>query len=124
MHSEEDGPRPARLGALRCTGMGLTAAQAAEIIDATPNAVYRLVAKGALAKPVKHQHGGLQLEDVEAASLQRYRPGRGHPYWCRSREAAEILGISTTRVQQLTVEGRLPYVEHRGRASTGGPSSR
>ena len=94
--------------------MGLTAVQAAEIIDATPNAVYRLVSKGALAKPVKHQHGGLQLEDVEAASLQRYRPSRRHPYWCRTREAAAILGLSTTRVQQLTAEGRLPYVEQAG----------
>jgi hypothetical protein len=72
------------------------------------------VCKGALAKPVKHQHGGLQLEGVEAASLQRYRPSRRHPYWCRTREAASILGLSATRVQQLAAEGRFPYVEHAG----------
>lgn len=95
--------------------MGLTAAQAAEIINATPNAVYRLVYKGDLAKPVKHQRGGLQLVDVERASLDRYRPGRRrHPYWCRAREAAEILGISVSRVGQLAAEGRLPFVVHHG----------
>jgi hypothetical protein len=101
--------------------VGLTAAQAAEIIDATQNAVYRLIAKGALAKPVKHQHGGLQLEAVEVTSLQRYRPSRPHPYWCRSREAAKILGFSTARVQQLRCiagEGPTHARSNKGRSPT------
>jgi molybdopterin-guanine dinucleotide biosynthesis protein len=72
--------------------VGLTAAQAAEILDGTPNAVYRLISRGALAKPVKHQHRGLQVDDVERASLKRHRYGRPHSYWATETEAVGILG--------------------------------
>jgi hypothetical protein len=66
--------------------VGLTAAQAAEILDASPSAVYSLVSRGALAKPVKHQQGGLQLDDVERASLGALPPRRATV--CRSSSMA------------------------------------
>ena len=53
--------------------VGFTVAQAAEIIDATPNAVYRMAYKGHLPRQTKHQRGGLDLADVERTSLDRYR---------------------------------------------------
>ena len=61
--------------------MGLTAAEAAEILGITPQSVYRLVHEGKLPKPAKYKNAGLQLDDVERASLQRLRPRQPHPYW-------------------------------------------
>ena len=88
--------------------MGVTAAQAAAIIGVSQNAVPRMVYKGQLPKPVRHQRAGFDLADVERASLERYRLGRPHPYWATEKEAASILGMSRGRVQQLAVAGPLP----------------
>jgi len=71
--------------------VGLTAAQAAQILDATPNAVYRLISRGALAKPVKHQHGGLQV-DLRCAgqALTEGNPTDGLVPFCRVRVARGV----------------------------------
>jgi excisionase family DNA binding protein len=66
-----------------------------------------------LPKAVKRQRHGLDLTDVETLAPQRYTPG--HPWFATNREAAQILGVSRSRVNQLVNAGRLPFVEYRGR---------
>lgn len=95
--------------------MGLTAAEAAEILGVTRQSVYRLVHEGKLPKPDKYKNAGLRLDDVERASLERLRPRASHPYWVCVREAAELLGLSRTRIRQLADAGRVPGVLHDGR---------
>lgn len=94
--------------------MGLTAAQAAEILGTTPRYVDQLVHRGALTKPRARQRAGLDLVDVEQLALERWN-GPGHPYWATSIEATEILGVSRSRVLQLADRGRVPAVRHNGR---------
>lgn len=93
--------------------LGLSGAEAAEILGVRELRVAQLVVDGVLSKAVKHQRRGLDRADVERLSLRRYKPGR--PYWITEREAAELLGISRPRVFQLRRADRLPFVEHNGR---------
>ena len=92
---------------------GLSAAEAARILGVRANSVDQLVSRGVLPKAVKRQRHGLDLADVEYLALQRYTPG--HPWFATNREAAQILGVSRSRVSQLVNAGRLPFVERRGR---------
>ena len=95
--------------------LGLSAAEAAEILGVQRQYVYRLVHEGVLPKAVKHQRSGLDRETVERLALERLRPHGGHPYWLTASEAAEVLGVTPKRVHQLAERGRLPVVEHDGR---------
>ena len=45
--------------------------------------------------------------------MQRWQPG--HSYWISTAETAEILGVTPTRVKQLSRRGRLPAVRFNGR---------
>jgi len=82
---------------------GISGAEAAEILGIQELSVSRLVMQGVLRKAVRGQKFGLDRADVERVALERYRPG--HPYWCTSGAAAEILGVSVTRVHQLVDRG-------------------
>lgn len=57
---------------------------------------------------VKHARFALGRGDVERVSLERYRPGRTHPYWSTSREVATLLIVSRTRVNHLVRKGFFP----------------
>jgi predicted site-specific integrase-resolvase len=92
---------------------GISGAEAAEILGIRELSVSRLVTQGVLTKAVRGQKYGLERTDVERLALKRYRPG--HPYWCTSGGAAEILGVSVTRVHQLVDRGFVPAVQHAGR---------
>jgi excisionase family DNA binding protein len=92
---------------------GLSSAEAARILGVRANSVDRWVSRGVLPKAVKRQRRGLDLTDVELLALQRYTPG--HPWFTTNREAAQILGVSRSRVNQLVNAGRLPFVEYQGR---------
>ena len=93
---------------------GLSVAQAAEVLGVHPGTVAKMVSQGRLTKACKHQRQGLDLRDVEELALERWRRP-GHPYWVTTREAAEILGVSATRVRQLVRRDLLPSVERQGR---------
>lgn len=95
--------------------MGLTAAEAAEILGVTPQSVYRLVHQGKLAKPERFKNAGLERETVEQFALGRLKPGRTHRYWLTVRQAAGVLNVSPTRVRQLANAGRIPGVPHNGK---------
>jgi predicted XRE-type DNA-binding protein len=92
---------------------GISGAEAAEILGIQELSVSRLVSQGVLLKAVRGQKFGLERADVERVALERYRPG--HAYWCTSGCAAEILGVSVTRVHQLVDRDFLPAVKHAGR---------
>src|SRR4051794_32541479 len=94
---------------------GLSSAEAARILGVRANTVDRWVSKGLLPKAIKRQRRGLDLADVETLALQRYTPGQ--PWFATNREAAQILPVSRSRVNQLVNAGRLPFVEYRGRRS-------
>lgn len=68
---------------------GISGAEAAEILGIQELSVSRLVSQGVLPKAVRRQKYGLDRADVERLALERYRAG--HPYWCTSGGAAEIL---------------------------------
>ena len=95
--------------------MGLTAAEAAEILGMNTQSVYRLIHEGKLPKQAKYKNAGLRLEDVELASLERLRTRQRHPYWAGLQEVADVLCLSRTRVRLLAALGRVPSVRHRGR---------
>jgi len=94
---------------------GLTAKEAAVILDVTPRYVDRLVSDGKLPKAVRHAKAGLDRDVVEQVSLNRMRPGRAHSYWATSREAAEVLDLTRRQVSDLATTGLVPAVAHRGR---------
>lgn len=94
-------------------GMGLTLEEAAEILGVARSTVQRLVLAGDLTRTHRYRHAVLDREEVERLALTRFR--RGHPYWCSSGEARKILGLSRTRVRQLTERDRIPGVQHEGR---------
>ena len=85
---------------------GISGAEAAEILGIQELSPSRLVSQGVLPKAVRGQKFGLERADVERVALHRYRPG--HPYWCTSGGAAEILGVSVARVHQLVDPGLRP----------------
>ena len=92
---------------------GLTAKEAAVILDVTSESVHKYVCAGIIHKGEKNARGGLDRDTVEQVSLARWplrrRPGP-HPYWATTREAAEVLGVSRARVRQLAESGRIPAV--------------
>ena len=97
-------------------GMGLTAAEAAEILGISTQSVYRLVNQGRLAKQTPGQVRGLDRDVVERLSLERVRRrSSDHPYWATTPEVAAILGVNRARVRQLVLKGFLPVVEHNRR---------
>jgi predicted XRE-type DNA-binding protein len=89
---------------------GLSGAQAAAILGVAEVTVSKFVADGVLAKAVRRQHRGLDRADIERLSLDRYK--RGHPYWMRTTEVADVLGVNRARVLQLVTRGFLPAVMH------------
>ena len=93
--------------------LGVSGAEAARILDMGELSVDRRVRQGVLHKPVKRQQYALDHTEVEAYALQRWKPG--HPYWRSSHEAAEILGLTSSRVSQLARAGKIPAVRHRRR---------
>ena len=94
---------------------GLSAREAAVILDVTPRYVDRLVSDGKLPKAVRHAKAGLDRDEVEQVSLDRMRPGRPHGYWATAREAAEVLDLTRKKVGVLAALGQVPAVRHRGR---------
>jgi len=94
---------------------GLSAKEAAVILDVTPRYVDRLVSDGKLPKAVRHAKAGLDRDVVERVSLDRLRRSRPHRYWATSREAAEVLNLTRRQVSNLATTGHVPAVAHRGR---------
>lgn len=94
--------------------IGISGAEAAEIVGIHELSVSRLVGRGILRKTVPHLKIGLDRADVERVALERYAD-KDHPYWTTTAGAAEILGVTANRVRQPVDRGFLPAVRHDGR---------
>ena len=92
---------------------GISGKEAGRILGIRELSVSRLVHQGVLPKAVRGQRFGLDRADVERVALERFRDP--HSYWCTGGDAAEILGVDVTRVQQLVDQGLVPAVQHTGR---------
>ncbi len=92
---------------------GISGKEAGRILGIRELSVSRLVNQGVLPKTVRGQRFGLDRADVERVALERFRAP--HPYWCTGGDAAEILGVDVTRVQELVDQGLVPAVQHAGR---------
>jgi Helix-turn-helix domain len=94
--------------------IGISAAEAAEILGIHELSVSRLLGRGILRKAIPHRKIGLDRADVERIALER-NAHRDHRYWTTTAGAAEILGVTANRVRQLVDRGFLPAVRHDGR---------
>jgi len=100
----------------RPSNFAITRSKAARILAVHVATVDRLIRRGVLAPGRKYATAQLSRTEVEQQALTT-RPVRllvaGDSYWLSRSGAAEVLGVSGRRVQQLADAGRLPYVEHR-----------
>lgn len=96
-------------------GSRIDRAEAARILAVHIATVDRLIRGGVLTRGRLYATAQLSREQVEHLALAT-RPARtlvaGH-YWVTRWGAAELLGVSGRRVQQLSDAGRLPYETHR-----------
>lgn len=72
--------------------MGITAAEAAEILAMTPQSVYRLVHQGRLVMAAKYKNAGPYRDDAEQLALEPLKPRQPHPYCATVREVARHPG--------------------------------
>jgi len=85
----------------------LTYAQAAEMLGVHEITVLRMVRRGDLSTKAKWAKTGLFRADVEQLSLQRWRPGK-HT-WLTTTQVGRQLGVSRSRIFQLSNAGMLPF---------------
>jgi hypothetical protein len=92
---------------------GITAKEAARILGCSPTTVSRHIADGRLTRE-RHAHRGLSRSQVEQLAVSTYR-WRKHlddatSYWVTAAAAADILDMSTSRLDQLAATDRMPYL--------------
>lgn len=96
----------------------LTQSEAAHVLSCSVRRVRTLIATGELrANPRLHRQ--LDRDQVEQLAAARWRrstagPDDGTSYWVTSRQAAESLEVSLTRVGQLVDRGFLPCLRTPG----------
>lgn len=104
---------PATLGRqIRCAptlSLVLTIFEAAHILGLSPEQARRVLDE---RQP--------DVDELEQLAMEHY-PWHTHArnddsYWCTSRQAAKVLGLSYQRVKQLLDDDRLPYLVHRSGA--------
>lgn len=95
---------------------GVTLDEAAHIVDCSRSTLLRHIAAGRLPAGPKHEWRRVSRADAEALALQR-RTSRiafdpETSYWVGATQAARILGVNVSRLNQLVTAGRLPYEVH------------
>ena len=91
--------------------------QAAWILGCSRSTVQRMMNDGRLPAGDPYSRGRLSKADVEKVSSMVY-PWRRYlrdpwSYWVTGQDAADLLGIDVSRLDQLTSAGRVPCVNHR-----------
>lgn len=91
----------------------VTQDEAAHILGVAKSTLRRWMAAGVLPSGRRRAYRQLGRAEVEALALSRYRamrPDRDpYSYWVNTMQAARILGVNHSRVQQLADAGRVPY---------------
>jgi hypothetical protein len=103
--------------------IGMSGAEAAEILGIHELSVSRLVGRGILRKAIPHRKIGLDRADVERLALERYAH-KGHPYWTTTAGAAEILGVTVNRSDSSSTAGSCRRCSTRGAGTSVGTRSR
>jgi hypothetical protein len=88
--------------------IGISGAEAAEILGIHELSVSRLVGRGP-PENRPHLKIGLDRADVERVALERYAH-KDHLYWTTTAGAAEILGVTANRVPAARRSRGLPAV--------------
>lgn len=87
--------------------------EAAHILGVDRSTLARWLVAGRLTSERSHGERLFIRAEVEALALARYpvaRPSRDpDSYWVNTKQAAELLGVVRSRVQQLVAKDRLPY---------------
>lgn len=95
----------------------VTHAEAAAILGVHVITVTNMVRRGDLVPLLRAKARQLPRDQVEALAADRWSCWRTRStYFITTEEAAELLGVSRTRVGQLTERGFLPVVETGRRA--------
>jgi excisionase family DNA binding protein len=85
----------------------LTHAQAAVLLGVHEITVSKWVSRGWLPSVGRYAKANLLRSDVEQLSAARWRPGDRS--WLTTSQAAEVMGVTDVRVNQLARAGRLPH---------------
>lgn len=108
----------------------ITHAQAAAILGVHPSAIPKLVRKGALSSRGRGPRPSLHIDEVTALLRAREEaktrprvpwrrprvrvPPDDEHEWVGAVRAATLLGVSRSRIAQLTAAGRLPFSTRAG----------
>lgn len=89
--------------------------EAAHILGLTPKQAQNFLSNYDL---VEGAHTSATIEQLEHLAMDIYPRGRhqrgdDRSYWLNCEQAAEVLGLSRQRVQQLLDADRLPHERHR-----------
>ena len=74
----------------------------AEIIGIIEFSVTRLIPQGKLLKDIRHAKRGLALEDIKAASFERWT-GQGYPYWATTQEVGPTSRAKTRQMHSASL---------------------
>ncbi len=97
----------------------ISAIEAAEILGCTVATVQRHIAADRLHDETLDSGEAISRAEVEAMAAELY-PWRRHvhdpkSYWVTGAQAADVLGISISRLDQLSDAHQIPFVRHEDR---------
>jgi hypothetical protein len=94
----------------------VTVEEAAHILGCSVAAVRRHQAAGRLSAAAEGGQGGLARDNVERLASEVFAWRRHshdpHPYWVTGQQAADLLGVSRSRLGQLADARRVPHIRH------------
>ncbi len=95
---------------------GITLDEAARICGCSLRTLYRHIETGRLPAAERHVKRRVSRADAEALALQlpssRLAFGPETSYWIGATQAARLLGVNVSRLNQLVAAGRVPYEVH------------
>jgi predicted site-specific integrase-resolvase len=96
------------------TGDPISVEEACAILGTSATQLLEYVALGRLAAGPRYQRGRFSRSAVEQLATDVLRPRRKlPPYWVTGHEAADVLGVSRSRLDHLARRGTIPYLTHR-----------
>ncbi len=95
---------------------GITLDEAAHIVGCSPRTLARHIDAGHLPAAEPHTRRRVSRADAEALALQlpssRLAFDADTSNWTGATQAAEILGVNVSRLNQLVAAGRVPFEIH------------
>ncbi len=95
---------------------GITLDEAARIVGCSRRTLVRHIDAGRLPAGPKHERRRVSRADAEALALQlpssRIAFDPESSYWVGATQAASLLGVNVSRLNQLVAAGRVPFELH------------